>query len=167
MTWYVLYTKPRHEKKTALVLAESGYEVYCPTVETRKKWSDRVKKVTEPLFRSYVFVRLDAYDQQQTSVLSLPGAVRFLWWQGMPARVRDHEINAIREFLGFYTQEGATISLKEGQEVTIVSGPLAAWPARVVRVQGQKAILHLHSLGMNITAELPLQYIESSLLPAK
>ena len=28
--WYVLYTKPRHEKKVAERLTGAGYTVYCP-----------------------------------------------------------------------------------------------------------------------------------------
>ncbi|HCY90719.1 MAG TPA: antitermination protein NusG, partial [Chitinophagaceae bacterium] len=47
--WYVVYTRPRWEKKVALNLAQKGIEHYCPLNKVRKQWSDRKKMVLEPL----------------------------------------------------------------------------------------------------------------------
>ncbi len=58
MPWYVLYTKSRNEKKLTQLLSEKGFDVYCPLQETVKQWSDRKKKVQEPIFKSYIFVHL-------------------------------------------------------------------------------------------------------------
>ena len=54
--WYVLYTKPRHEIKALERLTQNGFEVYCPMKTTLKQWSDRKKKVSEPLLPSYLFI---------------------------------------------------------------------------------------------------------------
>ena len=56
LPWYVLYTKPRNEKKVAQRLSEAGYTVYCPLQKVRRQWSDRTKVVEEPLFTSYLFI---------------------------------------------------------------------------------------------------------------
>ena len=56
--WYVLYTKPRHEIKALERLAQNGFEVYCPMKTTLKQWSDRKKKVSEPLLPSYIFIKI-------------------------------------------------------------------------------------------------------------
>ena len=56
--WHVLYTKPRHEIKTLERLAQNGFEVYCPMKTTLKQWSDRKKKVSEPLLPSYIFIKI-------------------------------------------------------------------------------------------------------------
>jgi len=80
MAWYVLYTKPRNEKKVTRLLQEKGVEVYCPMQESIKQWSDRKKKVQEPIFRSYVFVKMDDYETESARVLRTAGTVRFLWW---------------------------------------------------------------------------------------
>jgi transcription antitermination factor NusG len=55
--WSAIYTRSRNEKKVAERLNASGIKVYCPTQTTLKQWSDRKKKVTEPIFKSYVFVQ--------------------------------------------------------------------------------------------------------------
>ena len=56
--WLAVYTRPRWEKKVNQLLSEKGVENYCPLNKVRRKWSDRVKVVEEPLFKSYVFVRI-------------------------------------------------------------------------------------------------------------
>lgn len=160
MPWYVLYTKPRNEKKTAKLLADKGVEVYCPVHEVVKQWSDRKKKIQEPLFRSYVFVRMEEYEKEQVAVLETPGAVRFLWWQQKPGVVREEEIEGIREFLNHY--KGATISvtIKEGQAVTVEEGPLKEQSGKILKIKGNKAVLQLGSLGWNVVAELPVQALK-------
>ena len=161
MPWYVLYTKPRNEKKTAALLAERGFIVFCPMQETIKQWSDRKKKVSEPIFRSYLFVHLQDYNSRQVEVLTTPGAVRFLWWLGKPAIVRDEEIQAIRDFLDDYDSVALSISFTEGQAVTVAHGALQEQKGTIVRLKGTKATLLLTSLNWNITAELPLSHLKA------
>ena len=116
MAWYVLYTKPRNEKKVTSLLAEKGVEVYCPQREVIKQWSDRKKKVIAPVFNSYIFVSLDNYKENATIILETPGAVRFLWWAGKPAAVREEEIKAIRDFLEAYKNAEITVEIREGEK---------------------------------------------------
>jgi len=167
MPWYALYTKPRNERKTAGLLGERGVTVYCPLRETIKEWSDRKKKVQEPLFGSYIFVFLERYETDQLLVLETPGAVRFLWWQGKPAVVREEEITAIRNFLNEHTNALITTHVTEGDIVSVDHGILKEKEAVVVRMKGNKAVLRLSSLGWNITAELPILSLKKQRSPEK
>ena len=54
--WFALYTRPRHEFKALEQIKELEVETYLPTITVIKQWSDRKKKITEPLFRSYIFI---------------------------------------------------------------------------------------------------------------
>ena len=78
MPWYVLYTKSRQEKKVTEALNLLGVNAYCPVVTTMKQWSDRKKKVEEPLIKSYVFVNLE--ESNRDIVFEVPGVVRYLFW---------------------------------------------------------------------------------------
>jgi transcriptional antiterminator RfaH len=80
MNWLVLYTKPKNEIKVARRLAAAGITVYCPMLTTLKQWSDRKKKVSLPLFPSYVFVQVT--ELQRGVVFDIPGVVRYLFWLG-------------------------------------------------------------------------------------
>jgi transcription antitermination factor NusG len=155
--WYVLYTKPRNEKKVAKLLEEKDIEVYCPVREEIRQWSDRKKKVQEPIFRSYIFVKLENYKQDNVPVLLTPGAVRFLWWNGKPGLVRNNEIQAIKDFLNDYKNAEITVELEKGQNVVVKEGPLKESYGTVLAVKKNKAILHLKSLGLNLIATLPVQ----------
>ncbi|MBP1652940.1 MAG: NusG antitermination factor, partial [Bacteroidetes bacterium] len=64
--WYAVYTKPRWEKKVAESLIRKQVETYCPINRVTHQWSDRKKVVEEPLFKSYVFVRIP--DTMKTTV---------------------------------------------------------------------------------------------------
>lgn len=157
MPWYVLYTKPRNEKKTATLLEQRGVVAYCPTQEVVKQWSDRKKKINEPIFKSYVFVHLEDYNAEQITVLTTPGAVRFLWWQKKPGIVREEEIEAIKSLLNKYKGAKVTVQLHEGQDISIAEGPLKGQSGSIVKISGRKAFIYLRSLGWNVTVDLPLQ----------
>jgi transcriptional antiterminator RfaH len=156
MPWYVLYTRPRSEKKTASLLESKNIEVYCPLRETVKQWSDRKKKVQEPVFPSYIFVHLHDYKQECNDVLMTAGAVRFLWWLGKPGIVRDSEVLAIRDFLNAYKNVTLTFIPAPGQYATIEEGPLKEKTGKILQIRGKKAVLHLESIGMNLIAEIPV-----------
>lgn len=162
MNWYVLYTKPRNEKKVTRLLEEKGVNVFCPLREEIRQWSDRKKKVAEPVFKSYIFVQLDDYKAESVQVLTTPGTVRFLWWNGRPGVVRDREIQAIKDFLDDYKNAEITIEFKAGEEIKVMEGPLKDAEGKIITIRGNRAVLHLHSLGLNMTAHLPLQSLTKS-----
>ena len=95
-----VYTRPRWEKKVNQLLKEKGVESYCPLNKVRRKWSDRVKIVEEPLFKSYVFVKVN--DEDRATVRMTTGAINFVYWQGKPAVIKEKEIAAIKKFLDEY-----------------------------------------------------------------
>ncbi len=156
MHWYALYTKPRNEKKVADLLERKGVEVYCPLREEVRQWSDRKKKVKMPVFRSYVFVRLEDYKKESVPVLETPGAVRFLWWLGKPGIVRDEEIERIRYFLQAYAGAPLTVEYHRGDKVLIAEGALKDQTGVIVDMTRRKAILLIESLGIQVVAQIPL-----------
>ena len=53
--WFAIYVKSRNEKKVSKTLNDIGIESFLPLITKIKQWSDRRKKVDEPLFNSYLF----------------------------------------------------------------------------------------------------------------
>jgi transcription antitermination factor NusG len=66
----------------------------------RKQWSDRVKIIDEPLFKSYVFVRSD--EQGLEAIRRVSGVVNFVYWLGKPAVIKDADVERIKRFLHEY-----------------------------------------------------------------
>lgn len=151
--WYAIYTRPRWEKKVHSLLIEKGIEAYCPLNKVRRKWSDRVKVIEEPLFKSYVFVRVS--EDGRSAVRMTNGVVNFLYWNGKPAIVKDKEIENIRKFLDEYANvELVRVELKPNQKVVITGGPLMDKEGKVVEVKHKVAKVLIESLGYMLIAEI-------------
>lgn len=149
--WYAVYTRPRWEKKANLLLMEKGIETYCPLNKVRRKWSDRMKVVEEPLFKSYVFVRI--LDGDKTPVRMTNGIVNFVYWLGRPAILRDKEIDTIKRFLNEYEQvEAVPAEVTPNSKVFIKSGVLMDEEATVLRVVNRKVEVFIESIGYSLVA---------------
>ena len=148
--WNVLYTTPRAEKKVYDRLMELGIETYLPLYKTIRQWSDRKKKVEVPLFNSYIFVR--SPEKQRFEILSVYGVVRYLYYLGKPAIIRQKEIDGIRRFLN--QTEGYKITVEVGDKVEISSGVMEGVFGEVIRVGKDKLVLQIEQLGMNLVAEV-------------
>jgi transcription antitermination factor NusG len=149
MPWFALYTKPRFEKKVTERLQQLGIEVYCPMITQLKQWSDRKKKVEVALLPSYIFVNLD--NQQRDSVFTVNGIVRYVYWLGKPATIRDEEIQNLKDFLKNKMVTSFTVSaIQVGQHYTITSGPLNGLQGIVAKVEKIYLEITLEQLGFKI-----------------
>ena len=97
MNWYVLHTKPRSEKKVEEQLLSLGINAYCPTSSEFKLWSDRKKKIDKPVLPSMILVNID--DKDINRVFESPLVVRYMFWMGKRAVVRQSEIDILKKYL--------------------------------------------------------------------
>jgi transcription antitermination factor NusG len=134
-------------------LADKGVERYCPLNKVRRKWSDRMKVVEEPLFKSYVFVKVN--DEDRTDVRMTPGIINFVYWEGRPAVIKEKEITAIKKFLDEYENvEVKPLEVKVNQRVKITTGPLMDQEGQVLEVINKKAKVAIDSLGYVLVASV-------------
>lgn len=146
MNWYVVYTKPKWEKKVAERLNEIGVITYCPLITKVSQWSDRKKTISVPLFNSYIFVQIE--DKHRNRVFEIPGAVRYLFWLGKPATVRHSEIEAIQQWLSTPDMYELTLDeWKKGDKIVLESGPFISQSAVIQEVKQNHYILILESMG--------------------
>lgn len=149
MAWYVLYTSARAEKKTQERLRQMGIETFLPLHKIKRQWSDRVKEVETPLFNSYIFVNCN--DHQVRELPLVYGIARVVFYLGLPAIVRDEEIEAIKEFL--VIAKGRKV-VSTGDEVEILTGPFKSKTGKVLYITNKEAKLILKEIGMNISVSL-------------
>ena len=159
LNWLAVYTKPRWEKKVAERIGAKGIEVYCPLNKVRKKWSDRYKVVEEPLFKSYVFVKVK--EEDRTLIRLAEGVVNFVYNEGRPALIREEEINLIRRFLKEYHEvQSNPVPLVKGARVRVTSGVLMDREGVVIDILNKKAFVLLESLGYELTASFEASGLE-------
>lgn len=153
MAWYALYTKPRAELKVAQQLEDLGLEIYCPVITEVKQWSDRKKKITSPLFRSYVFINTEEKDRER--VFDVPGVVRYLTFLGKPAIVKDHEIETLKMWLADEDLDDLMLEeMSVGDKITIANGALKDQKAIIKEVGKKRLRLIIPSLGFTVNVRL-------------
>jgi transcription antitermination factor NusG len=166
--WYAVYTRPRWEKKVAEILTRRKIENYCPINKVVKQWSDRKKVIYEPLFTSYVFVRVPEFDI--TSLKQTQGVINLVYWLGKPAVIRDFEIEEIKKFLCEYINiklEKAPININD--KIRILGGPLMELEGEVLSVGNNTVKVALPSLGYMMFAEVETANVKviSHVIPAE
>ena len=139
------------KKKVEEQLLKMGVEAFCPKVSVIKQWSDRKKRVSQPLIPSYVFVKIKEQDREL--VFNVPGVVRYLFFLGKPAIIKESEINAMKETLNHDFKEVGVMELEKGQKFTIDEGTFKGQEATFLEQKGNKIILRLESLGIKLILE--------------
>jgi len=110
-----------------------------------------MKIVEEPLFKSYVFVRVN--DEDRTAVRMTPGVINFVYWNGKPALIKEKEINAIKSFLNeFENVEVQPINLEPKQRVKITAGPLMDQEGEIIELNRKMVKVAIDSLGYVLIA---------------
>ncbi|HXB91747.1 MAG TPA: UpxY family transcription antiterminator [Puia sp.] len=156
--WLAVYTKPRWEKKVFGLLSDKGIEAYCPMNKVKKRWSDRLKWVEEPLFKSYVFVRVTA--EEQSGVRLTNGVLNFIYWLGKPAVVRPEEIELIRRFLDEFTDiQVEPLELKPDDTVMITGGAMMEKEGKVIKQYGNRVAIEIVSLGRRLVVQVNKQKV--------
>ena len=151
LRWYALYTRSKWEKKVSELLDAKQIENYCPVQRLERNWSDRKKIILEPLFKSYVLVRLAP--KAHIPVLQTDGVIGFVTFQGKPAVIRDEEIDIVKQFLQDYEHiQVERIDVNVNDEVTIVHGPLMQQTGQVMEVNNRMVKVMLPSLGFALVA---------------
>ncbi|MBK6346953.1 MAG: UpxY family transcription antiterminator [Bacteroidales bacterium] len=157
--WYACFVKPRSEKVVAVRMSETGIDCYLPLQRIRRRWSDRIKWVNEPLIRSYVFVRVN--NQSFRKVLFIEGFLRFITFEGRAVPIPDNQIEALKIVLDKGVDLEVTVeSFEAGQQVEVIAGPLIGLKGELVETRGTKRmLLRLDQINQGI-----LVTIDSSLL---
>jgi transcription antitermination factor NusG len=120
--WHAVYTRPRAEKKVQRRLQQRSIRTYLPLKTEERKWSDRIKTVQVPLFRSYVFVKVGEAGALKT--LRTPGVARIVTFRGKRAVIPEEQIEAVRRILQERNDAKVVSHLVEGEEVRVKNGPL-------------------------------------------
>ena len=153
MSSFVLQVKPQQEKKVADILAEMNVEVYCPMIKETKVWSDRTKEVDTPLFKSYVFVNLT--EKYRGIVFGAPGVIRYLFYLGKPAVVKDEEIWEIKRWVAGQSNDLQKLSeLIPGSKVVIQKGMLKDHKGTIYWINKNNVSIVLKEMDAVVTTKL-------------
>ena len=152
MNWYVIYTKPKGEKKAEEQLLSLGINVYCPMRNEIRLWSDRKKRIQVPVLPSMILVYIEDKDINKVFESSL--VVRYMFWLGKRAVVRQSEVDLLKKYLkGDYNVINSKLSnIKVGDNFSLSS--FNNERGIVNRISNNNIWIYLKSIGYSIKLKL-------------
>lgn len=147
------------QKKVAQELERKGIEQFLPLIEELHVWSDRKKKVMEPLFRGYIFVKTDLRDRE--TILRTNGVVRIVGIRNKPSRIPELHIDWLRRVVGKSEEVQRERYLEVGERVRIISGPFMGIEGIVSRVKGiSRVIVPIAAVQQSVSFQVPSEFLE-------
>lgn len=138
--WFLFYVKAKHERKVEALLKRDGYQSYLPMITVERQWSQRIKKIEEPLFKSYIFVKIKESDIY--NVLQTQSIVCNIKFSGKPATIRQRHIDLIEKLILNRTKfELSKQDVKIGELIEIKSGLFKGEKGVVRQIKGNKKLL--------------------------
>jgi transcription antitermination factor NusG len=157
--WCALHTRHQHEKSVAAMLATKGFEVFLPTYETTRRWTDRTKRIRLALFPGYLFWADQA--DRRIQILATPGVHTIVKSGNLPAVIPNEEIDAIRKMVESTFGVEPHPFLQEGNFVRIRSGPLSGLEGILTRKKDAfRLVLSVELLGRAASVEIDSCSIE-------
>jgi transcription antitermination factor NusG len=143
----------------AEMLALKGLEVFLPLYESVRRWKDRKKMLSLPLFPCYVFVR--GAVNRRLQVLTTPGVHMILSNGERAATVPEDEIEAIRRTVEGSLRVEPHPFLKCGERVRVTRGSLEGVEGILVRKKSlYRLVLSVNMLAQSVAVEIDASDVE-------
>lgn len=158
-SWWAVYTRHQHEKVVAQNIEAKGFEVFLPLYESVRRWKDRSKVLSLPLFPCYVFIR-GGLDRRST-VVTTPGVHMVLRHGEHVAVIPDDEIEGIRLAVGATSRVEPHPFLKCGERVRVIRGSLAGVEGILARKKNVfRLVLSVQMLAQSVAVEIDASDVE-------
>jgi transcription antitermination factor NusG len=157
--WWVLYTRHQHEKAVAESLSAKGFEVFLPLYESMRRWKDRKKLLTLPLFPCYVFVRGGL--NRRLQVVTTLGVHMILFRGEDVAMIPQAEIQAIQKIVDGNFRVEPHPFLKCGERVRVTRGSLEGVEGILVRKKNLcRLVLSVDMMAKSVAVEIDASDVE-------
>jgi transcription antitermination factor NusG len=152
-SWWAIYTRHQHEKTVAEMLSTKGFDVFLPLYDSMRRWKDRNKLLTLPLFPCYVFVK-GAFERK-LQVVSTPGVHMVLYHGDQVATIREEEMAAIRTAVEGRMRVEPHPFLKCGQRVRVLRGAMEGVEGILTRKKNlYRLVLSVDMLAQSVAVEV-------------
>lgn len=151
--WYAVRCRSKCEGVASSNLQAKGYQQFLPLVRSRRRWSDRTKELSVPLFPGYVFCRFHA--AHRVPILESAGVAGIVAFGPRLASIPAEEILAVETMLRLCQNVEPFPSLPIGQKIRIEHGPLAGVEGIVIALKnGFRLVASVTLLQRSVSVEL-------------
>ena len=158
--WYAFKTQHRHEKKVIERLQQKDINCYLPLFTTYREWSDRRKKVSEPLFSCYIFAKLPL--KERLGVLQTDGVINLVSFRNIPAPIPEIQIESIKQVLCEIETIQRIEYFTTGQKVEVIFGPLKGIIGTMLRVKDKaRLVISIDAIHQSFAVEIDASWVKS------
>lgn len=154
MSWYLVLTKPRQERRALDNLFNQGYECWLPQLRVEKVRQRKLTVVDEPLFPRYLFIHLPP-GINWSPVRSTLGVTTIVRFGGLPARVPPAVLEMLRAEEAARRDAPVRPKFEHGQIVEILTGPFVGLRAVFDMADGEARAMVLVEL-LSKQTQLPV-----------
>jgi len=160
--WYSLYTRSRHEKFVESALIKKGIESFTPTVLLRKRWSDRIKFIEQPLFRSYCFAKFFLKDK--IAIVSQPGVINIVNFKSKYIPIQDSVINSLKILIKNKVRIDPHPYLKIGDKIAVKEGPLKGVEGYIIEKRNKNTtlVISIEAIASSVKCIVDMADIEAA-----
>lgn len=157
--WFAVYTMPQGEQSVKRHLDVRNIESFLPIYESTRVWKNRQRvKVVQPLFPSYLFVRIR--HDERSAVLGSPAALRIVGNYRGSLPIPDAEIEFLRSDFCRKKVE-PYLDLVIGRKVRIKAGPMQGLEGTLVQKRsGLRFVLTIAMINQNAAVEVQADELE-------
>jgi len=150
--WFAVHTRSRLEKVVVQQLEKRNIGYLFPAYQSIRRWKDRNKRLSLPLFPGYLFARV--LPSQVVRVLELPGVVRLVG-SPRPQPLELQEIDRIQQWCLFPQLLEPHPYLQIGERVRVCRGPFAEVEGILLRKKNSlRLILSVDFIQRSVAVEI-------------
>ena len=155
--WFVCHTRPRCEKRFAGLLAREGFTHYLALVRSVRRYGNRTKTFTKPVFPGYVFGRLEPARKDRLYQQDL--LVRAHVVENEPVFLR--QLADVRQVCESGLEAVLHPLIRKGTRVRIVTGPLQGIEGDVDDPANPKGVVvSVDVLQQGLLVRMPLENLQ-------
>jgi len=151
MSWFAAKTTRRGEFRALSFFNSIGVNAYVPSYQTKRYWSDRIKKVTVPAMTGYVFFELSKINFELVNMNPFTkNIIRDI--DGQPAIIKEKEIATLKRYVNGDSIK-TQVDFYQGQKIKVNSGPFIYKKGVINKINCSKMIINIESINMSLVLD--------------
>lgn len=138
--WYLIQFKPNSHRLAERNLHRQGFETFLPMQEVTRRKASRFVSELKPLFPGYMFVSMDFELTPWRTINSTIGVSRLVSFEGKPKFLPLQFISGLMLRCDPAGKILPLKTLKEGDNVELLTGPFANFIATIDTIDPQRRI---------------------------
>ena len=138
--WFVLKYKPNLHVRAAKNLNNQGFETFLPLHNVTSRKTSRFITNAQPLFPGYMFIKFDRAETEWYKINNTYGVSRLITFNSILKSIPNRFIDNLKKRYDSSDKLLPIQKVKEGDQVTVLTGPFSNFIATVEKYEADQRI---------------------------